>query len=301
MANVAPEGTVWAHAFKEFSREVSEATRARVQVKWYLGGIAGDEPEVLERMKRGQLDGAAFTLLCERLAPSMKVMRPFDDRAEHDWVMNKLRPRIDAELDRLGLVGLGVGTLGTTLLFTRQRVGSLDDLRKLRLWVYTTDDILVVMAKHLGLHTVPTSLDEARAAADAGKIDGFLVIPAAVFAYQWLSRLRYFTPDVHLGMPSGCIVMTKKTWERLSADDRPLLRDRLEKLALHIGDFTRAQDEKLLGGLFEKQGLTAVPSSDGLRALLTATRRAQQEAIGELVPAELVTETRAWSEQYRKR
>src|SRR5437879_10097713 len=75
MAAYAPEGTSWAREFHTIDREVQEATRGRVQMHWVLGGIAGDELTALDRVRKGQLDGEAGALFCEKLAPSMRVGR----------------------------------------------------------------------------------------------------------------------------------------------------------------------------------------------------------------------------------
>src|SRR4051812_32940032 len=76
MASVVPEGTAWARELKAFSREVAQSTNDEVHVKWYLGGIAGDDIEAGERVRRDQLDGvAAGAWQCERWAPSIYVTR----------------------------------------------------------------------------------------------------------------------------------------------------------------------------------------------------------------------------------
>ncbi|MCA1664398.1 MAG: hypothetical protein LC659_09050, partial [Myxococcales bacterium] len=59
MAAIAPEGTSWARELKAFARGVEKATDGALRVKWYLGGVAGDEAEELARVERDQLDGGA--------------------------------------------------------------------------------------------------------------------------------------------------------------------------------------------------------------------------------------------------
>ena len=50
MAAIAPEGTSWARELKAFARNLERATDGAVRVKWYLGGVAGDEAEEVERI-----------------------------------------------------------------------------------------------------------------------------------------------------------------------------------------------------------------------------------------------------------
>src|SRR3954471_2314864 len=75
LATVAPDGSAWAREFRSFSRRVETATEGRVRVKWYYNGVAGDEQEELDRIRRGQMDGAAFGLFCDRLSPTIRVTR----------------------------------------------------------------------------------------------------------------------------------------------------------------------------------------------------------------------------------
>ena len=92
LASIAPEGTEWARLSRSFAREVEHATNGQVLIKWYFGGIAGGETEVIDRMRRGQLDGAASGgMMCQRLAPSMRVMRIV---GMLQTIRNRRRPRM---------------------------------------------------------------------------------------------------------------------------------------------------------------------------------------------------------------
>src|SRR5690349_20971187 len=100
MAAIAPEGTTWAHEIRTFSRDLEAESRGRVRMKWYLGGIAGDEQAALERVRRGQLDGLAGASFCDRVAPSMNVIRVpglFANRDEVGYLIGKLKPLFDRE------------------------------------------------------------------------------------------------------------------------------------------------------------------------------------------------------------
>jgi TRAP-type C4-dicarboxylate transport system substrate-binding protein len=301
MATIAPEGTAWDRVIKQTTDELKTTSSGRIQLKWYMNAIAGDEQEVVERIKRGQVDGAAFTLVCDRLAPSLKALRPVVDRAEHDFLLQKMRPRIDEELEHNGLVAMGLATLGTTVLFTRHKVTTLEELKHARLWAWINDDYVLSIAKRMGLTVVPTSIEDARAASDSGKVDGYITIPSGMIAYQWWTRMKFFAPGVRFGSPSGCVVVTKKLHEKLAAPDRELLRDRLEKLAEKIGTLMRDQDARLLGDVFLQRGLTSTPTSDTLKAADAAVQKAGGEAASDLVTPQIMSEVRSYSEQFRAR
>src|SRR5512142_1683783 len=94
---LVPDGTAWARELKAFAREVEEGAHQRV--KFYWGGIAGDEKETLARIARGQLDGAAGAVVCTELAPSLQVTRLqglFPSRDDHERLLRQI-PNVDEE------------------------------------------------------------------------------------------------------------------------------------------------------------------------------------------------------------
>ncbi len=61
LAVLVPEGTTWGNSLKKLSREVDTATAGGVSFKVYYGGVSGDEPDVLRKVRIGQLHGGIFT------------------------------------------------------------------------------------------------------------------------------------------------------------------------------------------------------------------------------------------------
>ena len=144
MAAVAPEGSSWAHEFHTVDRDVQRLTNGEVQLKWYLGGIAGDELTSLERVRRGQLDGVAGAMFCDRLAPSMRVGRVvglFQNRDEWDYVMSRLLPDLDKEFAQQGFANLGIGSFGNIMFFSRQPIRTIEELKHTRFWTYDLDQM----------------------------------------------------------------------------------------------------------------------------------------------------------------
>src|SRR5262249_40679421 len=66
LGTVAPNGSAWAHELTSMARELEVLTNGEVGVKWYMGGVAGGELEMYERIRKGQLDGmASGGMVCE--------------------------------------------------------------------------------------------------------------------------------------------------------------------------------------------------------------------------------------------
>jgi len=302
MATVAPEGSSWAHEFHTLAREIESATRGEVQIKWYLGGIAGDEVASLERVRRGQLDGVAGAMFCDRLAPSIRIGRViglFQSREEWQYVMNRLIPQLDKEFNRSGFVDLGLGSFGDIMFFSRHPIRTFDELKATRFWSYDLDEMTTSLMRMMGIDVVPMPLDAASHAYDEGKVDGFISTPTAALAFQWSARARYLSDLTAAELP-GCIVMTERVMDMLTLEQRRIVIDATAKFAERFRELGRMQDDELLGGLFERQGLHRSLADASLRAgFLAASRAARDKLAPHLVPHALLARTLGWLADYR--
>jgi TRAP-type C4-dicarboxylate transport system substrate-binding protein len=292
MASAAPEGTAWAHELRSVADEVARATEGRVKVKWYFGGITGDDVQSGERIRRGQLDGVASGgMLCMRLAPSMRVLRLlglFQSRDESAYVMGRLKPVLDKEFQAQGFTNLVEVGLGADVLFTRDPVRSMADLRKQRFWIWDLDEVLALELPVLGVHGVPWPLSDARAGFEAGKYDGFIGLPTAALAFQWATLVNHVT-DLRLGFLSGCLLVASRTFDALPIEGQHAFRHAAAKLQARVEDVGREQDRALLSGLFARQGMKADPVDATFRAEFFAAARQARERLGDkLVPASLL-------------
>ncbi len=59
IATLSPDGTVWMQKMREGASELAQKTDNRVQIKYYPGGVMGDDKAVLRKIRIGQLHGGA--------------------------------------------------------------------------------------------------------------------------------------------------------------------------------------------------------------------------------------------------
>jgi len=53
IATVAPDGTAWMREMRSAADALKQRTGERIEVKYYPGGVMGDEPSVLRKIKIG--------------------------------------------------------------------------------------------------------------------------------------------------------------------------------------------------------------------------------------------------------
>jgi TRAP-type C4-dicarboxylate transport system substrate-binding protein len=301
-ATVAPDGTAWAHVARDFATDVETATNGAVHVKWYFGGLAGDDKQALERIRRGQLDGVAATTICDELAPSLKVTHVLGlirSRAENNWVLKHLRPELDAEMRHNGYMPLAVSGFGETILFSRNPVRTMEDLRATRPWAWSAEPLLIKQLDSMGVHPRGMSLEDAATAYDDDAIDGFFAIPMAALAFQWTHRARYFM-DLRSTFLDGCLVVSERAFFKLGQPQQQVIKDAGERLARAFELASVHQEEQLLGGLLQKQGMQKVDFAGEFRAqFLSEARRARDKFLDAVVPQPLLARVMTWVADFR--
>jgi TRAP-type C4-dicarboxylate transport system substrate-binding protein len=288
MATPAPPGTGWAREGKAFERDIDELTHGQVRMKWYLGGIAGDELQMLDRIKRDQLDGIASAgMACQKLAPTMRALRIvglFQGRDESAYVSGRLKETLDAEFLKAGFVNLGEVGIGPDVIFSRTPVTSMADLRKTRVWIWDLDDVYLRQLTAMGIPVTPRPLEMAGHDYDRGLLDGFLGAPQAALAFQWSAQARYYS-DLRPSFLRGCILISSRAYDQLPVAGQLAVKQSAARAIARLEELGRRQDDELMGGLFEKQGLKHLPPSEAFRAEFFATAQAAREKLmGQIVP-----------------
>ena len=303
MAAVGPQGTAWARELHSFARDVALATNGQVAIKWYLGGIAGDDVEAGKRIARDQLDGVgAGSWQCERWAPSMTVTRLpglFRNRDEAKYVATRLRPQFDEEFKKSGFVYLGDAPVGASIVFLRRPVHSFDELKHVRLWSLDVDPVKTQLLGAVGLTVVPLSFDQSRPAYDGGRVDGFFAPPTGAMAFQWSTQAR-FVLELPTDYILACLVVSTRAFDRLPFDHQRTVRAAAAKLMARFDDTGLHADEELLGGLFARQGLKPLPLDERFRAEFQAAAVAAWDRLDErMIPKALLKQVQAMLTAYR--
>jgi TRAP-type transport system periplasmic protein len=276
MAAIAPEGTEWARALKAFANEVELKSKGELRMKWYLGGMAGDELAALDRVKRGQLDGEAGAIFCQRLAPSLRTARVpglFDTREEFLHVIARLKPTLDEEFRKSGFTNLGEALFGIDVLFSRQPIRTMEELTATKLWAWNLDPVWQMTAAEMGMKTTVTTIEEHSNAWHKKSYDAFFTVPSAALAYQWSTEASYFSDLGATALPA-CLVVSNAALDPLPLELRQILISSAAKFINRFSEVSDHLDHALVDGLLEKQGLVRVNVSPELRARFNAAARA---------------------------
>ena len=122
-ATLAPLGTTWMNIITDWANQVEKESRGRLKFKLYGGGVSGDEPDVLRKIRFGQLHGGAMTGhgIGYIYSPTRVLEIPFLFRSydEVDHVRAQLMPEIREGFRQNGFELLGWMEVGFIQLFSR--------------------------------------------------------------------------------------------------------------------------------------------------------------------------------------
>ena len=98
-ATLIPADTAWMNVVKDWSEELHTKSQGRLKIKIYPGGVMGDEPDVLRKIRSRQLQGAFFTGygIGRIYSPARVLEMPFlfQNTDESDYVRKKIMPDIE--------------------------------------------------------------------------------------------------------------------------------------------------------------------------------------------------------------
>ena len=260
IASVAPDGSRWMQQMRAGAAEVSTRTGGRVSIKFYPGGVMGNDAQVLRKIRIGQLQGGAFTAggLGERYGALNLYGIPllFRSLDEIDAVRAALDPELAAGLEQAGFVTFGFIEGGFANLLANEPIRSVEDMRRKKVWVPEGDPISFMAMEALGLSPAVLPVTDVLTGLQTGLIDIAFASPVAALVLQWHTKVKYLT-DIPVSYSMGIFAIEKGAYASLSAADKQIVR---EVMSRYIGALDREarDDNRRAAEVLAKSGLQTV-------------------------------------------
>ena len=287
IATVAPDGTAWMSEMRAGADAVKKRTEDRVEIKYYPGGVMGDEASVLRKIKIGQLQGGAFTggelAQIDKDAQIYSMPFLFKTQEEVDKVRVQLDPLLKKSFQKAGFEAVGISGGGFAYLMSVKDIRNKDDLKAAKVWVPQGDRIAEAGFKAGGVTPIPLPLADVYTSLQTGLIDTVANTPAGAIAFQWHTKLKHMV-DLPLTYVVGILVIDKKVVDGLSADDQKALSEEIGAAFGRLEKINRDDNAQARGAL-EKQGVAIfTPSADEAKSWESVGVNARKEltAAGEV-------------------
>jgi TRAP-type transport system periplasmic protein len=254
LGTIAPEGSPWHEALLKMQQRWKEISGGKVQLRIYAGGVAGDEPDMLRKMKIGQLHAAGITSSKLRAeVPDMEAaafpMLVRDD-AELDYVIQKIRPLLEEQLQSNGYKVLTWASAGWVHFFATEPVITPADLQKRKLFFWGSDTTYIDLLKNSGFHPVPLAVTDLLPSLQTGLVDAFASPATAALAFQWFALAPHMTNLRWQPLQSLTVISTRK-WDEIPADLRGPLAEAADEIGRNLQKETRDLEEKAVNVMKE--------------------------------------------------
>jgi len=293
VAHIAPEGSTWDRILKEFNEELKEKTDNRVSFQIYSGGVAGDDKGVLSKVRIGQLDGGGFTGVgMGKILPEVRILDlPFflTNEGEFERVRTGLTPYFKKAFAKKGFILVGWMDVGFLHFYSAKPIHNLKELQRTKVWTWEGDFLSRVCLEEIGVTPVPLSIVDVMMGLNTGMIDTVFNTPLGAVSFQWYVRTKYQT-STPMGFITTALLVRKKKFEKISADDQKTLLALFEKHFKELSQLIRKQNIEATE-VMKKRGVQPVmwPQAD-IDELRTSSERVMKNLIGKLYPRSLLDE-----------
>ena len=291
IATLAPRTSELLRGFTKIDRGLKDATGGKWGLQLYPSGIAGDEQDVIRKMRVGQMDATAVTSvgLSQVLRELAVLTAPgaIDTYEQLERVQKALNAEWERKLDENGFRLLGWGEVGLLRYFTSRPIYKMSDLRHQRPWVWPVSHTMKAMWAAVGCTGVPLGVPEVYGALQTGMIDAFITTALGAVALQWHSKLSYVTKRTHGPLVGGLVINNPK-WNSIPPEVRTLLQDQIKGNYEGDSKNIRKDDETAYKRLLQRGYTSVAYTPEGEKEYQAFAKKARESLIGRVYTKELL-------------
>jgi TRAP-type C4-dicarboxylate transport system substrate-binding protein len=268
LGTLAPAGSPWFRILQDMGEDWKRATGGRVSFRIYPGGVAGDEPDMVSKMRIGQLHAAALTSVgLSRIVPEIAALQlplMYDSDEEFDYVRNRLAPLLEQKLADKGFIVLNWGDAGWVHLFSQKPVVHPKDLMGQKIFCWAGESTSFEIWKRAGFHPVEIAPTDIMTSLQTGLINAYSTTPLASLSFQWFALAKNMT-DLPWAPLAGATIIDKRSWEQIPAELRPQLLAAARKSGDQLQREVRRLNQEAVS-VMQKYGLAVHPVPPDARA-----------------------------------
>lgn len=284
ISTVYPDGTYIVKTLKAAAKQIETETEGRVKLKFYPGGVQGDNKTVIKKIKRGILSGALIEIggMSADFRDSQVYNAPmiFNNFDEVDYVRSRIDARILEGFATEGWKMFGFIDGGFAYAMTNVPVADIEGLKDQKLWVPASDPFSAKIANALGLSPIYLGIGEVLTALQTGAINAIVAPATATLILQWHTKVKHVI-DVPFMYTYATLAFSDKAFAKLNEDDSALVTQILTETISTIDKNSRTDNLKAFNAL-KTQGLSIIkPDDDEKISLKTKADLATERLVGQ--------------------
>ena len=300
IGTLAPESSAWGKVFKAWSKAVKKKSDGKLKLKWYFNGAQGDEGAMIDKMKSGQLDGAAVTSVglskIHLDLLSMQIPGLCTNWKCVDKVRKAMESDFSAKAEAAGFKIAGAGDVGLAHTFSKGfAVKAPKHLKEsetgAKVYGWKDDPTLTTVSSQLGYTPKRLSVPTLLPALSSGDVNVATVPALPCRVLQWCSHFDHVSENVS-GAGIGGLVFSKGKLEGLPSDMREMLEKSGKKAGKMLTKRIRKADKKAFDRV--KKKMTVVKLSKPQKYRWKNKFKAIRVALGdEVFTPELIAKVEA--------
>jgi TRAP-type C4-dicarboxylate transport system substrate-binding protein len=248
IGTLAPQRSPWGKVFSVWAKAVEKKSDGKLTMRWYYNGAQGDEGAMVDKMKSGQLDGAAVTSVglnkIHRDFLALQLPGLCSTWKCVDRVRDGVRSDLQAKAKGEGFILLGDGDVGLAHTFSKGKaIKSPEDLKGMKVYQWDQDPVAPIIASVIGYTGVKSSVPALLPGLSSGQINTATVPALAATQLQWSNHFDHVNDGVAAGVIGGLII-SKKRLDALPGDSRELLTKTGKKAGEMLTERIRDEDKK---------------------------------------------------------
>ncbi len=305
IAALSPDGSSWMKALRQAGKDIKMMTDGRVKLKFYPGGVMGNDQAVLRKMRYGQLQGATFTngSLAGHF-PDVQLynlVMMFRNLDEVDFIRQHFDQEIIAGLEESGLVTFGLSEIGFAYLMSKYPIHGVDDVRKRKPWSPSGNEVAASAIEAFDVTPIPLPIRDVMVALQTGMVDTIAASATGALALQWHTQVKYLV-DFPLSYIYGALVVDSRAFKKLSSQDQRTVRQILGEVTGKLDKLNRRDNISAFAAL-KNQGIEMIkPSEAAIAELKHLIQPSNNELISKgHISTDRVKRLQQLLDQYRSR
>lgn len=290
-ATLAPEGSTWINIMKEYDAAVRKESNGRLGFRIYAGGVAGDEKDVMRKIRLGQFNSAGITGFgIGEIAKSARVLDApflFKNHQEVDQIVTQFDGEFNKEFENGGFVLLGWAEVGSVYIISKTPVTKIADLHSIKMWEWEGDPVADVTFKTIGINPIQLSITDVVTSLQTGLITGAYASPLAIVSLQWNSATSHLM-DLPLTNASGAVVIAKRDYDKIPADLQQILLKHGKAFMRKLTEKSRLDNVKSLETLKKNKMTFNKPDAAEVKTYDELGRKARRALVGKLYSEDLL-------------
>jgi TRAP-type C4-dicarboxylate transport system substrate-binding protein len=304
LATLLPQGTSQYHSLEQMGQQWKADTGGALSLTIYAGGTMGSEREMVSRMRLGQLQAAALSVgglseIDPAVGAIQKIPLLYYSLEEMEYVRGKLQGDMESRLEQKGFVVIFWSDAGWVYILSRQPYTRPDEFKKSKVFVTADDHNEVDLVNNLGFQAVPLEWSDVFLSLQTGMVETVPITPFYAEASQLDTVAKHLLQLNYVPLV-GATVVTKKTWDKLTAGQREVVRKAAAETGRQIQARSRAESQEAIDAMKKRSGLQVHVVPPGLQEEWHRFAESVYPRIrGTMIPADVFDKTLNLVAEYR--